>query len=95
MKSHILTIVLLLFAAVAFGLRFILNPNYSSYCDIAAFALPSLAAIVEIIISERSGKKINDELSKRPVWITLSQEEYDKLKQEGKFEKDTFYATIE
>jgi len=57
MKNHLFTIILLMLAAVAFALRFIVNANYQIYCDIAAYALPTIAAIVEIVVTERSSKK--------------------------------------
>ena len=95
MKNHILTIILLLLAVVAFVLRFFLDEQYLLFCDIVAFALPTLAAIAEIIIAERSGKKMEQEIQKRAIWETLTQEEYDKRKAEGTLDETTFYATTE
>ena len=93
MKSHLLTIILLLIATIAFGLRFTVEGWMLSLCDILAFALPTLAAIVEIIVSEKASRKLNDEIKKRAVWEYLSQEEYDRRKAEGTLEEDTYYAT--
>lgn len=95
MKHHLLTIVLLLIAGAAFTLRFFTEGITQSICDILAFAFPTLAAIVEIIVSERSGKKIEAEIKKRPVWETLTQEEYERRKAEGTLDETTFYATTE
>ena len=95
MKNHIITIILLVIAAIAFVLRFFVKEGMQVYCDILAFAFPTLAAIVEIIVSERSGKRIDEEIKKRPVWETLTQEEYDRRKAEGLIDENTFYATIE
>lgn len=95
MKNHIITILLLVIAALAFALRFFVQVKIQVYCDVAAFAFPTLAAIVEIIVSERSGKRIDEEIKKRPVWETLTQAEYDRRAAEGKIDENTFYATIE
>lgn len=83
MKNHILTIILLLLAVLAFVLRFFWDEQYVLFCDILAFALPTLAAIVEIVIAEWSGKKMEQEIKKRAVWETLTQEEYERRKAEG------------
>lgn len=95
MRNHIGTIILLLLAVVAFSLRYIAGESNKEICDILAFALPTLAAIAEIFIAERSGKKMEDEIKKRAVWETLSQEEYDRRKAEGTLDETTFYATTE
>jgi len=62
MKNHLFTIILLAVAAVAFALRFFVNANSQIYCDIAAFALPTIAAIVEIVLAEKSGKQMNKQI---------------------------------
>ena len=95
MKNHLVTIILLILAALAFGLSFFVGDNKVVVCDIAAFALPTLAAIVEILISEKSGKKFQEEINKRPIWKSMTQKEYEELKEQGKIEKDTFYATFD
>ena len=95
MKTHLVTIILLILAVLAFGLRFFVGDSNVVVCDIAAFALPTLAAIVEIVLSEKSGKKIQEEISKRPIWKSMTQIEYEELKEQGKIEKDTFYATFD
>lgn len=64
MKNHIFTIILLILAGVAFALRFFVSEDWLSYCDVAAFALPTLAAVVEIIVSERSGKETEKQIKK-------------------------------
>lgn len=64
MKNHILTIILLILAGVAFALPFFVSEGWQNYCDIAAFALPTLAAVVEIIVSERSGKETEKQIKK-------------------------------
>ncbi len=57
MKNHITTIILLLLAVVAFALRFFVADNYQNCYDIIAFALPMLAALMEIYLSEKSNKE--------------------------------------
>lgn len=64
MKNHLFTIILLVVAAVAFALRFFVSDDCQIYCDIAAFALPTIAAIVEIVVSERSGKETEKQIKK-------------------------------
>ena len=64
MKNHIFTIILLILAGVAFALRFFVSEDWLNYCDVAAFALPTLAAVVEIIVSERSGKETEKQIKK-------------------------------
>lgn len=95
MKNHIFTIILLILAVVSFTFRFFVSECWQNYCDIAAFVLPTLAAVVEIVLSERNGKKMKEELKKRAVWQSLPQEEYDKLKAEGKIDDNVYYATYE
>lgn len=62
MKNHLFTIILLAVAAVAFTLRFFVREDCQTYCDIAAFALPTIAAIVEIVLAEKSGKHMEKEV---------------------------------
>ena len=95
MKNHIATIILLLLAAVAFALRFFVKECLQTYCDILAFALPTVAAIVEIVLSEQSSNKLKEEIEKRAVWESLTEEELDKLRADGKLDENTYYATIE
>lgn len=64
MKNHIFTIILLILAGVAFALRFFVSEDWLNYCDVAAFALPTLAAVVEIIVSERNGKETEKQIKK-------------------------------
>lgn len=64
MKNHIITIIILILAGVAFALRFFVSKDWLNYCDVAAFALPTLAAVVEIIVSERSGKETEKQIKK-------------------------------
>lgn len=64
MKNHIFTIILLILAGVAFALRFFVSEGWLNYCDVEAFALPTLAAVVEIIVSERSGKETEKQIKK-------------------------------
>lgn len=95
MKNHILTIALLVIAAIAFTFRFFAQDTIQSVCDILSFALPTLAAIVEILVSEKSSKRIESEIKHRAKWETLSQEEYERRKKEGTLDESTYYATIE
>ena len=62
MKRHLLTIILLLLAAIAFVMRFSVVVKWQVCCDLIAFALPTLAALVEIFISEKSGREIESEI---------------------------------
>lgn len=62
MNNHIVTIILLLLAALSFGIRFFVKEGVQIYCDIAAFALPTVAAIVEIVVSERNGKETEKQI---------------------------------
>ena len=55
-SNHILTIIFLLFAIVAFILQFYVVMS-RVYCEIAAFALPMLAALMEIHLSEKSNRE--------------------------------------
>lgn len=57
MRCHFIPILFLLLAAMAFALRFFVAYNYQNYCDIVAFALPMLAALMEIYLSEKSNKE--------------------------------------
>ena len=95
MRNHILTIALLVIAAIAFTFRFFAEETIQSYCDILAFALPTLAAIVEIIVAERGNKRFAEELRKRPPFELLSEEEYERRKEEGTIDENTIYATDE
>ena len=95
MKNHIITIILLLLAAISFASRFFVKDSYQELFDILAFALPTFAAIVEIIVAEKGNKKFTDELKKRPPFEYLSEEEYERRKAEGTIDKDTIYATGE
>ena len=95
MKNHILTITLLAIAACAFTFRFFTEGTAQSVCDILAFALPTLAAIVEMIVAERGNKKFEEELKKRPPFEYLSEDEYERRKEEGTIDDNTIYATGE
>lgn len=95
MKQHLITIFLLLVATFAFVLRYFVNEHVQEWCDVQAFALPTLAAVVEMILSERSGRKIEEELKKRPPFEYLSEEEYERRKAEGTIDENTLYATGE
>ena len=64
MKKHLLTVILLSLAVVAFVLRFFVVDKWENCCDIIAFALSSIAALVEIILTERNGKITETEINK-------------------------------
>lgn len=95
MKNHIITIILLLLAAVSFASRFFVKDSYQELFDILAFALPTLAAIVEIVVAERGNKKFAEELKRRPPFELLSEEEYERRKEEGTIDENSIYATGE
>lgn len=93
MKNHILTVILLAIAACAFTFRFFTEDTAQGICDILSFALPTLAAIVEIIVSERGNKRFEEELKKRPPFEYLSEDEYERRNEEGTIDDNTIYAT--
>lgn len=95
MKTHIPTFLLLTFAAISFVVGFFVKKEQKQYCDIVAFSLPTIAAVVEVCLAKRSNKTLRNQLSKRPIWNNLSQDDYDKLKAEGKLNDDEYYATFE
>ena len=94
MKSHIVTIILLLLAVLAFVMRFVVANQYIGCCDILAFAFPTIAAIMEIFISERGSKIIEHKLMERPIWKSMTKEEYNRLKELGALDEKTYYAII-
>lgn len=63
MRRHIKTIILLLAAAVAFVLRFLVADKWQDFCDIAAFALPTVAALVEIFLAEKNSKETEKQIA--------------------------------
>lgn len=95
MKNHLVTLILLLLAVIAFGLKFFVSDSFAIAFDITAFVLAIFAAIAEIVLSERGMKKIKNEIDNIAVWETLSSENYKKLEQEGKIDENKFYATYE
>lgn len=64
MKNHFITILMLAVAAIVFVLRFFVKEDLKVYCDIAAFALPTIAAIFEIIVSVRTEKQTAKQIQK-------------------------------
>lgn len=64
MKKHIITIVLLILAAIAFVLSLYFEQEKRFYCDVVAFLFPTIAALVEIILAEKSGKVMEKEIKK-------------------------------
>ena len=64
MRNHIITILLLLIAVLAFALRFFVVETWQNYCDIAAFVLPTIAAMVEIVVSEKNGRATEEKIKK-------------------------------
>lgn len=95
MKKHLATIILLLIAIIAFCIGFQVSETYKIVCDVVAFALPTIAAVVELVLSERSSKQIEEELKKRPPVEFLSEEEYKRRQAEGTIDDKTIYATTE
>ena len=53
----------MLAAAVAFGLRFLVTDKWQDFCDIAAFALPTFAALVEIFLAEKNCKETEKQIA--------------------------------
>lgn len=64
MCNHVITIILLLIAAIAFILRYFEADEWQNYCDIVAFALPTIATLIEIVVSERSSKATEEKIKK-------------------------------
>lgn len=64
MRNHIITIILLFIAVIAFILRFLIDEEKQNYFDIAAFVLSTCAALVEIVVSEKNSK-VTEEKIKR------------------------------
>lgn len=95
MKSHIVTIILLLLAVLAFVMRFIVASQFIVCCDILAFSFPTIAAIIEIFISDRGDKIIEHKLLERPIWKSMTKEEYNRLKEQGVLDEKTYYAIID
>lgn len=62
MKRHIVTIILLALATGSFMMRFFVKEGLQGYCDIAAFVFPTVAALMEIFITERSGKATDEKI---------------------------------
>ena len=63
MRKHVVTIFLLLVAAVAFVSRSLVADKWQDYCDIAAFALPTLAAFVEMFLAEKASKETEKQIA--------------------------------
>ncbi len=64
MKRHKWTIILLLLAVVSFVLQFLTPKTFHIYCDFVAFLLPTIAALVEMALSERSEKATESEIKR-------------------------------
>lgn len=64
MRNHIITILLLFIAVIAFTMRFYMAEKWQNYCDIAAFVLPTIAALVEIVVSEKNGRATEEKIKK-------------------------------
>ena len=64
MKKHLCTIILLLIAIVAFLFGFKVSGICKTVCDLMAFALPTIAAVVEVMLSEKSSRRIEEEFNK-------------------------------
>lgn len=62
MERHIVTIILLALATGSFMMRFFVKEGLQGYCDIAAFVFPTVAALMEIFITERSGKATDEKI---------------------------------
>ena len=64
MRNHFITIILLIIAAIAFTLRYFVAEACQNICDIAAFVLPTCAAVVEIVVSEMNGRVTEEKIKK-------------------------------
>lgn len=95
MKKHIISIILIAIAAIVFVLGFIVCDEWKVACNILVFVTTTTATTIEIILAEKSSEQYEEELKKRPIWETMSQEKYDELKQKGMLDAERFYATYE
>lgn len=64
MKRHLITTILLVLAIVAFTMRFFVKEEWQNYYDIATFILPTVAALIEIVISVKSGMATEENIRK-------------------------------
>lgn len=64
MKNHIITIILLVVAVIAFVMHFLVKENVRVYFDVATFVFPTFAALVEIVVSEKKGKVTEAKIKK-------------------------------
>ena len=64
MKKHLCTIILLLIAIVAFLFGFKVSSIFKTVCDLMAFALPTIAAVVEIMLPKRVVEELKKSLIK-------------------------------
>ena len=62
MKHHILTFIFLILATIAFALRFHVSDYWQNYCDILSYVFPTIATVIEIVMSERSSKKTEKQI---------------------------------
>lgn len=79
MKRHIFPIILLMAALVFFILSLCLGEERNILFNIITFALPMLAAVIEIIIAVSSDKIMKEELKKRPIAVPISDIEIDQI----------------
>lgn len=57
MKKHIVTFFLLLFSTIAFILSFYVKDIFQKYCDIVAFVFPTIATVIEVVLSLKTDKE--------------------------------------
>lgn len=95
MKKHIISIILIAIAAIMFILSFIVCNEWKVACNILVFVATTTATTIEIILAEKSSRQYEEELKKRPIWETMTQEKYDELKHKSMLDADKFYATYE
>lgn len=95
MKKHVLSIILVSISTLAFVLSFIVCDEWRKVCNIIVFVATTTATTIEIILAEKSSRQYEEELKKRPVWETMTQDEYNEREKRGSLEAERFYATFE
>ena len=93
MKKHILSIILVAIAAIAFVLGFIVCDELKVACNILVFVASTTATTIEIVLADKSSRQYEKELKKRPIWETMTQEEYNERKEKGLLDEEKIYAT--
>ena len=63
-KRHAFSFIPLFLAIMAFVLQFLMGDKFQIYCESVAFFLSTLAAVIEIILSENSARTTDRKIKK-------------------------------